>query len=227
MTRLLFFWSHTHTDAPIFAAGTETVVLSVSDGESGTINCSSTGVPDLINTTLSRDGDSIPLDDNTFTIPSASSQDAGIYTCTATNEVGSTTLTVDVQVGFTPGTVSDIRLDVDDNKLTISWNAADGRGVRVTHYDIVIEYEDEMIEATVLSPSLMYTVMRDTLGIPKEGKEIMIKISITAVNDIGRGESASHDTTAKFGPIMSSSLSTLPCAIILMTCTALAMYVLV
>jgi hypothetical protein len=130
-------------------------------------------------------------------------------------------LIVDVQVGSVPGTVSNIRLGKDDdNKLTILWDAADDNGVRITGYEIVIEYAEETITATVSAPS--FDVTRDKLGIPKEGKDIMIKITITAVNEIGRGDPVSLDTTATFGRV-SSSLSTLPCAIILVTCTALSM----
>jgi hypothetical protein len=208
----------------VFNAGTVTVVLPLSVGQRGVINCSSISVTNVTSTALTRGGNSIPLGaDVTFTIPNASSQDIGMYTCTATNQRGTAMLIVDVQVGSVPGTVSNIRLDKnDDNKLTISWDAADNMGVRITGYEIVIEYEGKIITATVSPPSLSYDVTRDKLGIPKEGKDIMIKITITAVNEIGRGAPVSHDTTATFGRV-SSSLSTLPCAIILVTCTALSM----
>ena len=208
----------------MFNAGIGTVVLPLSVGQRGVINCSSISVTNVTSTTLTRGSTSIPLEpDITFTIPSASSQDVGMYTCTATNQRGTAMLIVDVQVGSVPGTVSNIRLDKNDgNKLTILWDAADIMGVRITGYEIVIEYAEKTIMATVSPPSLSYDVTRDKLGIPKEGKDIMIKITITAVNEIGRGDPVSLDTTATFGSV-SSSLSTLPCAIILVTCTALSM----
>ena len=205
------------------------MVLALSVGESGIIDCSSTSFPPLINTTLSRGDDMIALDaDNTSTISSATTQDAAEYTCTAMNEIGTTTLVVDVQVGSAPGIVSNIELneEEDGSKVTITWDAADDNGVDITSYTIVIEYQEKTITGMVTPPNLSFTVRRDDLDIPKEGREVLLKITITAVNEIGEGEPASHDTTAKFGAISSSSLSMLPqtmLSIVLITFITFAM----
>ena len=145
-----------HTDAPVFRAGSGAVVLSLSDGESGVTDCSFISFPSLINTTLSREGTSIPLDvDNTHTIPSATDQDAGVYICTATNEVGSADWIYTGNCGW---------ICTRNRDWIYTWNC-----------------------------------------------EQRTQLNSTDDNRV----------------IMSSSLSTVPCAIILMTCTALVVHVLV
>ena len=72
------------------------------------IDCSASAFPALTGSiTLTRDGDPVTLDqDNTYTVVSARTRDAGTYECSATNEIGLSTLTIEVEVGDVPDSSS-------------------------------------------------------------------------------------------------------------------------
>ena len=94
----LFFLS-VHTDIPEFDSGTGDLQCSGSDpitctimtGANGTLQCSATGSPNPdvnfnINATTSNN---IQFMNNRFTITSAVAENAGTYSCNASNSVGS------------------------------------------------------------------------------------------------------------------------------------------
>ena len=88
-----------HTDIPEFDSGTGDLQCSGSDlitciimtGTNGTLQCSATGSPNpnvtfTVNATTSNN---IQFMNNQFTITSAVAENAGTYTCNASNSVGS------------------------------------------------------------------------------------------------------------------------------------------
>ena len=222
----MYGYVHTHADTPIFTASGETV--SLREGQSTTINCAAVGFPPVTSITLSRDGAAIELDsDNSYVISNVMVKDAGLYTCTATNELGSTTLNTTVEVGQVPGQVGNVRVDVamDKDKVIISWDAAADNRAKIVRYEIIVRYNNMEIKKNVLGTQLILTEAE--LSISKEGEEISISITVTAVNGVGEGEPVTYDTTIRLGESRSSSLSTLPhvmLSVLLMMCTAVVLY---
>ena len=187
----------------------------IPEGSNGVIDCSTVAFPDTTSTMLTRGGSALELDgDNTHTISNATLQDVGVYTCTATNEVGTSRLDVTLQVGrlqvgSLPGLVSNIKFEkFNTNEFTFSWDAADGNGADVRSYDIVIAYGDKeveyMVNTTSQSSATTISLANVKLGEDDKEEKVVLRITVTAVNGVGRGESTTENFTVTLGK--SSSL---------------------
>ena len=181
----------------------------IQEGNNGVINCSTVAFPDVNSTTLTREGAALELDGNNMhTISNAMLQDVGVYTCTATNEIGTSMLDVTVQVGRLPGLVSNIKVKFDIKELTIMWDAADGNGADVLRYEILIAYGDKE-EAFITDQSAMTISLADVkLGVDDKEEKVDLRITVTAINGVGRGESTSDNFTVMLGATSSSLRST-------------------
>ena len=200
------------------------------EGATFTIDCSATAFPAVSNITLTKDGDTIEFDsENMITITGAESQDAGTYLCTAVNELGPSTLTTVVEIGRLPGVVSNIQVDTTDNKrVMITWEAAANNGAAITHYEVEITYKEESFAADVSMMMTSISLTREDLGIPQDGGDIALSISVTAVNGIGRGLTTTENTTAEFDDISSGGTTIIPQALLsillMMAYTALVLF---
>ena len=188
--------------------------LSVREGESATINCSADAFPAVISYTLTNNGATLPLaTDNSHTIDSTRMQDAGIYTCTATNDVNTSVLNINLEVGSTPGQVSNIMVDDKEDDITISWDAALENGVAILHYIIVLKYEEIEKELNTTGEATSITLTNEELHkLFSKGGEIMLTITITALNGIGKGDPFSVQETIKveFVPGQVSNIKVTP-----------------
>ena len=175
--------------------------LSVREGESATINCSTIAFPDNITYTLTNNGTPITLAaDNSYTIDPTRMQDAGIYTCTATNDVGTSVLNITLEVRSLPGQVSNIMVDDNVGNITLSWGAAEENGAEIIGYNIVINYKEIEKEFGSDGPATSITVTNEELVdlFSKGGEKIFnFTIIITAVNGIGEGEAVTEHETIK------------------------------
>ena len=168
--------------------------LSVREGESATINCGATAFPPEINYTLTNSGTPITLAaDNSHTIESTMMEDAGTYTCTATNEVDTSELNVILEVGSPPGQVSNIMVDDNEDDITISWDPAEDYGEGISRYNIVLSYDGIEKELSVDGSTTSTTVTKEKLRelFSKSG-DVMVTLTITAENNFGEGEPATE-----------------------------------
>ena len=74
--------------------------MNFNDGKRGILECDAAGVPAPL-VEWSKDGSVLQLSQTitSFTIANVTPQDAGTYTCTATNPAGSVYITLQVTVG--------------------------------------------------------------------------------------------------------------------------------
>ena len=163
-----------------------------------------------------------------YTITNATGEDAGDYVCSAMNAVGPATLTTVVEVGAVPGTVSNIEAQVsndDDDVIVIQWDAASENGVDITQYNVVVQYKEKVVENVTMTTSV--SVTREELDIPKEEVEVVLSVSVTAVNGIGEGQEVKKEITVMLPAIAdgAGSASTLCQALLsvllMMSCTTL------
>ena len=195
----------------------------IQEERSGVIDCSTVAFPNVNSTTLTRGGAALELDGNNMhTISNAMLQDVGVYTCTATNEIGTSTLDVSVQVGRLPEVVSNIKFEkFNTNEFTFTWDAADGNGADVLSYDIVIAYGDkeEEYEVFVTDQSATTVSLNDVkLGEDDKDEEVVLRITVTAVNGVGRGKSTTESFPVTLGAKSSSRRSTVSQAVLGVLC---------
>ena len=180
---------------PVFNVADGSTV-SVKPGDELIINCAVRAFLLIArdNVTLTRGDSKLALDsDYTHTIPRAQTSDAGEYVCTATNELGTESVTIRVEVGDVPDRVSNIRVTIDNNNqmFTVTWDAGRDNGARIVSYTVEIKYGDETIVMTVTET--MLTLRPDDLKLP-EG--VVLTVTVHATNRIGNSES----TTGIFDP---------------------------
>ena len=171
--------------------------LSVREGGSATINCSAVAVPADISYTLTNNGANLTLGaDNSHTIDPARTQDAGIYTCTATNDVGTSVFNIALKVGPIPGQVSNIRNRTEGDDIIISWDPAEDYGEEIIRYNIVISYNGLEKNLSTDGPTTSITVAKEDLReyFSKDG-EVKVTITITAENEIGKGKPVMESAT--------------------------------
>lgn len=211
---------------PVFEVADDTK-LSARAGEEVVINCQAYAYPAIQNITLTLNGEELTLEaDNTYTIPSVQTGDAGTYMCTAKNEISEEILEISVEVGGVPGTVGDIKVRVEEKMLLIEWAAADDNGVAILHYSVTIEYGEEA--KSYMESETRVMIPLEELKVSTRESELRVRVTVTAVNGIGSGVPVTYEGSVKIEELTkdSSGLSlpqTLPTLLIVVMCTVLAL----
>ena len=191
--------------APIFGLEDR---ISIRAGDDLTIDCDVSGFPAIESLTLIKEGGEGPLQldlEDVYIVNNAMDDDAGVYVCSATNVIDTTSVAVLVEVGNVPGTVGGIKIDDSvEDIITIQWDAAESNGAEILRYEVLIEY-DGITPIKRNATETIVVITREELNIPKEGAEIELVVSVTAVNGIGSGQTTTRNKTAKFDAITISS----------------------
>jgi hypothetical protein len=192
--------------------------VSVRAGAEFVINCAAYAYPSIKTIILTMNMKKLQLDsDNKYTILRAQTCHGGEYVCNASNEIGSKSLKILIEVKDIPGQVSHINMMYRNNsELVIAWVAGNNND----YFNVIIEYGEIPIMRMVTETKL--TLKRSELSVPDSGAELELSITITAFNEIGRSPPVKKRSLVKFEAKSSVSNS----ADALFTITAIVMCVL-
>ena len=166
--------------------------------------------------TLTKDGESLVLNsESKYTISQAQVRHAGLYTCMATNEHGTMSRRISVQVGGVPSEVRNIEVtSTRDGGVMVEWQPANSNGVMITEYIVKISYDEVEIDRAVDSTVTMVVVTRQELQeVPDTGAELDISVTITAVNGLGQGNAVMETTPVKIEAISEEDEGSVLCSL--------------